>query len=70
MKNREEANICITVMADKLSEAFSPISIILYFLQTVNPNNTFAARIKASLAKYPQINVSVMGYWEKNSLWE
>ena len=43
---------------------------ILYFLQTVNPNNTFAARIKASLAKYPQINVSVMGYWEKNSLWE
>lgn len=49
------------------------LSIILYFLQTVNPNNTFADRFKTLLVKYPQINVSVMGFpanWEKNLLWE
>lgn len=48
------------------------LSIILYFLQTVNPNNTFAGRFKALLAKYPQIDVRVMGFptnWESNSLW-
>ena len=49
------------------------LSIILYFLQTINPNNTFAIRFKSLLAKYPQIDSSAMGFpvnWENNSLWK
>ena len=47
MKNREGANICVTVMADKLSEVFSPISIIFIFLA----NGQSKQYIKALLNK-------------------
>ncbi|MDO4180058.1 MAG: Abi family protein [Bacteroidales bacterium] len=48
------------------------LGIILYFLQTVNPNNTFASRFKTLLAKYPHIDADAMGFpanWEDNLLW-
>ncbi|MBQ9092682.1 MAG: Abi family protein [Prevotella sp.] len=48
------------------------LSIILYFLQTINPNNTFSSRFKKLLAKYPQIDTSAMGFpekWKTNALW-
>lgn len=49
------------------------ISIILYFLQTVNPNNTFVVRFKNLLAKYPNVDISSMGFptnWETQNLWK
>lgn len=49
------------------------LSVILYFLQTVNPQNTFANRFKALLEKYPHIDVSTMGFpydWQLNLLWQ
>lgn len=49
------------------------LSIILYFLKTVNPNNTFVARFEALLTKFPDINVSAMGFpsnWKDNELWQ
>lgn len=48
------------------------LSIILYFLQTVNPGNTFANRLKALLNKYPCVYTSSMGFpsnWQSNPLW-
>lgn len=48
------------------------LSIILYFLQTVNPNNTLAGRFKTLLTKYPHIDIVAMGVpagWENDSLW-
>lgn len=51
---------------------FYIMSIILYFLQSVNPQNTFAERFKALLAKYPMIDVTAMGFppcWSEYSLW-
>lgn len=49
------------------------MSILLYFLQTVNPQNTFASRFKSLLAKYPNVNVlSAMGFpmhWQDEILW-
>ena len=38
------------------------MSILLYFLQSVNPNNTFVSRFKLLLAKYPNVNISAMGF--------
>lgn len=49
------------------------LCIILYFLQTVNPNNTFATRFKALLSKYPLVEVSLMGFpqgWANETLWQ
>ena len=48
------------------------LSIISYFLQTVNPNNTFSNRFKTLLIKYPQINIEAMGFpenWQSEPLW-
>ncbi len=48
------------------------LSIMLYFLQTVNPNTTFVSRFKALLDKYPHVDVSAMGFpsnWQYNPLW-
>ena len=49
------------------------LSIILYFLQAVNPQNTFAYRFKSLLAEYPHVDTAAMGFpknWENESLWQ
>jgi len=49
------------------------LSIILYFLKTVNADNTFVVRFDELLAKYPGIKVSAMGFpvnWKDNELWQ
>lgn len=48
------------------------LSIMLYFLQTVNPSTTFVSRFKALLDKYPHIDMSAMGFpsnWQSYPLW-
>lgn len=48
------------------------LSIILYLLQTVNPNNTFVTRFKILLSKYPNVDVTAMGFpenWQSQVLW-
>jgi abortive infection bacteriophage resistance protein len=48
------------------------LSIILYMLQTINPNNTFVSRFKALLNENPQVDVAAMGFpadWGSQVLW-
>lgn len=48
------------------------LSILLYFLQTVNPQNSFASRFKALLLKYPNTDIKAMGFpdkWKEETLW-
>ena len=48
------------------------LSTILYFLQTVNPKNTFASRFTQLIDKYPQVDLNAMGFpnnWQKEPLW-
>lgn len=57
---------------DDTKKVYYTLAIILYFLQTINPNSTFASRFKTLLAKYPHIDVEAMGFpanWESNPLW-
>jgi len=52
--------------------AYYILSIILYLMQTINPNNTIVSRFKNLLAEYPNIDVAAMGFpngWEDESLW-
>lgn len=56
----------------KNERAFFVLSMILYFLQTVNPKNTFSQKLKSLLDKYPNIDVKAMGFpggWEDELLW-
>ncbi len=49
------------------------LSIILYFLQTVNPQNTFASRFRQLLEKYPNVDTKPMGFpenWNDELLWK
>ena len=49
------------------------LSILLYLLQSVNPQNTFALRFKLLLAKYPSVDIKAMGFpdnWETELLWQ
>lgn len=49
------------------------LSIILYLLQAVNPQNTFAAGFKSLLAEYPKVDTVAMGFpgdWENETLWQ
>ena len=49
------------------------ISIILYFLQSVNPQNTFVVRFKSLLAEYPKVDIAAMGFpdnWQNETLWQ
>lgn len=58
-----------TVRNDK---SYFMLSILLYLMQTINPGNTFVARFKVLLAKYPNVDESAMGFpstWETEPLW-
>lgn len=49
------------------------MSIIVYFLQSVNPQNTFVVRFKSMLAEYQGVDLAAMGFpanWEKETLWQ
>lgn len=49
------------------------LSIILYYLQAVNPQNTFVARFKSLLAEYPKVDTIAMGFpsnWGNETLWQ
>lgn len=48
------------------------LSILLYFLQTVNPKNTFTSRFNSLLSRYPNVDVSAMGFprdWQNEMIW-
>ena len=58
---------------DDTKKVYYVLSIILYFLQTVNPKNTFASRFKSLLAKYPMADIHAMGFsvdWQDEPLWK
>ena len=44
-----------------------------YWLNTINPANTFVKDIKALLAKYPVVDPAAMGFprgWQNEPLWQ
>lgn len=54
------------------SKSYYIISMLLYLLQTINPNNSFVSRFKMLLDEYPNIDVHAMGFppnWQEEELW-
>ena len=59
-------------MHSNTKKVFYILSIILYFMQTINPNTTFTKRFKALLNKYQKIDITAMGFpsdWKNIPLW-
>jgi abortive infection bacteriophage resistance protein len=49
------------------------LSMILYLLQTINPNNSFSQRFQTLLAKYHNVDTKAMGFpsnWKEENLWK
>lgn len=48
------------------------LCIIQYLLKTVNPSTSFALRLKALLAEFPNVDIAAMGFtkgWDKELFW-
>lgn len=56
--------------ADRL---YPQMCCISYWLNSINPHNTFVEKFKNLLAKYPDVQPSMMGFphgWEQEPLWQ
>lgn len=56
----------------KTDKAYFILSMIIYFLNTVNPNHTFTERFLMLLDKYENVDVTAMGFpanWKDEELW-
>lgn len=56
----------------KNNKTYFILSMIIYFLNTVNPNHSFRERFILLLEKYPNIDTRAMGFptdWKNEKLW-
>jgi abortive infection bacteriophage resistance protein len=56
----------------KPKKIYMTLSVLMYFLKTVNPNNSFSLRLKGLFDKYPNVDVAAMGFpmeWQSELLW-
>ena len=54
------------------SKTYCTLSILIYFLNTINPNHSIKERLYALLRKYPMIDVGAMGFpdgWKNEVIW-
>lgn len=61
----------LTKRADN-TKVYYLISMLLYFLQQINPKSTFKNKLSSLFNKYPQIDREALGFpkhWESESLW-
>jgi abortive infection bacteriophage resistance protein len=55
------------------NKSYYILSMVLYFLQTINPNNSFSERFIKLLEKYPNVDTRAMGFptnWKNENLWK
>jgi abortive infection bacteriophage resistance protein len=60
------------INSSKNDRLYFAISMMLYLLQTIDPENKMIYRFKILLKKYPNIDVAAMGFpsdWETEPLW-
>ena len=55
-----------------INRVFYALSMIIYLLNTVNPNHTFKQKLRRLFAKYPNVDSAAMGFpanWRTEPLW-
>ena len=69
---RKTSNIWLTSGNITDRKIYEVLAIIVYFLDTITPTNTFREKLKALLAKYPNIDVTTIGFpknWQDDPFW-
>ena len=54
-------------------QVYFALSMIVYFLNIINPNHSFVTRFKDLLERYHLIDVRAMGFpenWENEGIWD
>ncbi len=70
---RSPRNCFIALPASGTRQVYFVLSMIVYLLNTVNPNHSFVKRFKELLNRYPLIDVGAMGFpsdWENEDIWK
>ena len=63
----------ITELPRVTNSIYPNLCCIAYWLNSVEPNNTFVTDVKALLAKYPNVDPAAMGFprnWRNEPLWQ
>lgn len=63
----------ITIPPSGTRQVYFILSMIIYLLNTVNPNHSFIPRFKELLNRYPMVDTKAMGFpeeWENEPLWK
>ena len=70
---RNPQNRWITDLSVCNNRMYYVLSILMYFLNTVNPNHTFRQKLEDLFAKYPNVDRAAMGFtanWQNELLWK
>ncbi len=70
---RSPRNFFINPPTGGTHQVYFVLSMIIYLLNTINPNHSFISRFNELLNRYPSIDVRAMGFpdgWKKESLWK
>jgi abortive infection bacteriophage resistance protein len=69
---RNASNAWITNRQTGINRIFYALSMMLYLLNTVNPNHTFKQKLESLFRKYPNVDRTAMGFpanWHTEPLW-
>ena len=69
---RRTRNTWLTNRNASNSNMYYILSMIIYFLNTINPNHTFKQKLESLFKKYPNVDRAAMGFpagWENEVLW-
>jgi abortive infection bacteriophage resistance protein len=70
---RHTLHTWLTNSAVSNNRSYYALSMILYFLNTINPNHTFKQKLESLFAKYPNVDIRAMGFpadWQSEPLWQ
>lgn len=66
-------NTWITDFSFRKQTLYSQLCCIVYWINSISPENTFVTEFKQLLLKYPSVKTSMLGFphnWEQELLWK
>jgi abortive infection bacteriophage resistance protein len=70
---RKPSKTWITDSQVGINRVFYALSMMIYLLNTVNPNHTFKQKLETLFQKYPNVDRKAMGFpqnWHTEPLWK
>ncbi|GHU58525.1 CAAX amino protease [Bacteroidia bacterium] len=70
---RSPSNTWLINRQTGINRVYYVFSMIIYLLNTVNPNHTFKQKLESLFSKYPNVDRAAMGFpdnWQSEPLWQ